>query len=332
MSKLKIAIDIGSAKTAIYQVGGGVILSEPSMVAVGTGAKGSVNFVGEEAKRMYGKSAKGTNVYLPVSEGEIAKVAPAKIMLSEFLKRIEAHRFGGVEALVTLPCGTENPAVEKFKDLLSSCGINGARFIESPVATAVGLGATVNDSNSCFLIDMGGGTVNIAAVSLGGVIAGVSANIGGSRIDNMLIEYIEDNYRLRIGAQTAERIKCEIGSLLPGDSTSTVVNGRDIDSGNPRAMQIRASDIIEPIRIYVGKVYEFASMVMAKLPPEVSAEMRGTGVYLAGGVSKLIGLEEFFYDEYSLSVRVHEDPELSTVIGAGKIMQNEKLFKRLTFK
>lgn len=334
MSKLRIAVDIGSSKTAVYQVGAGVILSEPSIVAIGDGGKKKVSFVGAEAKRMLGKSAMGTSVHLPISEGEISAEEPAKIMLKAFFDKIGLDRFGGAEVLVTVPCGTENPAIEKFRSVLSDAGLSAhaVKFIESPVATAVGLDAPVSESDTCFILDMGGGVANIAAVSLGGVIAGVSCDIGGQRIDRGIIDYIEDNYRLRVGAQTAERIKCEACSLLPGDTTPIVINGRDVDSGAPRSMQIRAMDVVEPVRVYVNKVWEIASMLLAKLPPEVAAEVRRKGIFLAGGVSGLIGLPEYFRNEFSVTVRTFEDPELSTVIGAGRIMQNEKLFKRLAFK
>ena len=333
MKGIKIAIDIGSSKTAIYQVGAGVILSEPSIVAVSSNGKKTVNTVGTDAKRMLGKSAKGTTVFSPIFEGEVEKQNVAKIMLQDFFRKIEVDKQQRkVEVLVTVPCGTQNVDVKKFYNLLSECGITNVKFMEAPIAAAVGLNAPVTESNPCFVIDMGGGITNIAAVSLDGVIAGVSANIGGDNIDNMLIDFIEETYRLRIGVQTAERIKCEIGSLLPGDTTSIVINGRDIDGGNPRSMQIQAKDIMELIKLYVNKIYEIASMVMAKLPPEVSAEVRNTGIYLAGGLSRIIGIEEYFYNEFSLAVKVNADPELACVIGAGRLMQNEKVVKRLSFK
>jgi len=332
MRSIKLAVDVGSGKTSMYQVGAGVILSEPSIVAVSGDGRRGTNAVGADAKRLLGKSAKNTTVFSPILEGEIEKPEAARVMLADFLKKIEIGKFkNNVEVLVTLPCGTENVEVKKFKELFASCGINKVRFIESPIAAAVGLGAPVTDSTPCFVIDMGAGVTDIAAVSLDGVIAGVSVNIGGENIDNMLIDFIEETYRLRIGMQTAERIKCEIASLLPGDTTSTVVNGRDIDSGNPRSMQLQAKDITELIKLYINKIYEISTMVLAKLPPEVSAEIRNTGIYLAGGLSRIIGLEEYFHNEFALSVKVNPDPDLAVVIGAGRIMQNEKTYRRLRF-
>ncbi|MBP5308451.1 MAG: rod shape-determining protein [Clostridia bacterium] len=332
MSSIRLAIDVGSSKTAIYQVGAGVILCEPSLVAVSGDGRNSVYAVGEAAKRMVGKAAKGTTVFSPVVDGEIEKENVAKIMLDEFFRKIELSRFGTrVEAAVTVPCGTESAAVKKFRNLFSACGVNNVKFLESPVATAVGAGAPITVSNPCFVIDMGGNVTNIAAVSLDGVIAGVSANIGGNLVDNMLIDYVEESRSLRIGLQTAERIKREIGSLLPGDTTSTVINGRDVAGGNPRSMQIKACDVTEPIKLYVNKIYEIVSMVMAKLPPEVSAEIRNTGIYLSGGLSDIIGIEEYFYNEFSLPVKVNENAPLLAVLGAGRIMQNEKVYKRLKF-
>ncbi|MBQ9480855.1 MAG: rod shape-determining protein [Clostridia bacterium] len=332
MSSIRLAVDIGSTKTAIYQVGAGVILCEPSLVAVSGEGRGSIYAVGEAAKRMVGKAAKGTTVFSPVLEGEINKDDIAKIMLEEFFRKIELSKFGArVEAFVTVPCGTENKAIKKFQSLFSSCGVNNVKFVESPIATAVGAGAPITESNPCFVIDMGGNVTNVAAVSLDGVIAGVSVNVGGNLVDNMLIDYIEEYRNLRIGQQTAERIKREIGSLLPGDTTSMVINGRDVSSGSPRSMQLKACDIAEPIKLYVNKIHEIASMVMSKLPPEVSAEIRNTGIYMAGGLSGIIGLEEYFYNEFSLPVIVNENAPLLSVLGAGRIMQNERVYKRLKF-
>ncbi|MBR2969255.1 MAG: rod shape-determining protein [Clostridia bacterium] len=330
---VRFAIDVGSSKTAIYQVGGGVVLSEPSIVAVSSNGKKTVNTVGTDAKKLLGKSAKGTTVFSPVFEGEIEKENAARLMLMDFCKKVEIGKFGTrAEVLVTVPCGTENPAIRRFSALFADCGVTDVRFVESPIAAALGLNAPVTEHNPCFVIDMGGGITNIAAVSLDGVIAGVSANIGGDNIDNMLIDFVEETYRLRIGSQTAERIKCEIASLLPDDTTSLVINGRDLDGGYPRSMQLQAKDITELIKLYVNKINEIASMVMAKLPPEVSAEVRRTGIYLAGGLSKIIGLEEYFHNEFSLNVRVNPDPELAAVIGAGRIMLSDKLYKKLSFK
>ncbi len=329
MSSLKLAIDIGTTKTSVFQVGAGVILCEPSLVSVSGGGKKTSYEIGLDAKRMLGKSAISTTVISPVSEGEIRDLSAAKIMLEKFLSKIEVNRFTRVEVCATVPCGTEKAAISRFKELFSACGINNVNFIESPIAAAVGAGAPISESAPCFIIDMGGGVTNIAAVSLDGVIAGVSANLGGNLIDGMIIDSIEDRKSLRIGSQTAEQIKCEIGSLLPGDTMPMVISGMDISSGAPRSVRITAADVYEPIRYFVNKIYEISSMLLAKLPPEVSAEIRNTGIYLGGGLSRIVGLEEYFYNEFSLAVNVTEDPEFVSVLGAGKIMQNDKVYKKL---
>ena len=331
MSSLRLAIDIGTTKTAIYQVGAGVILLEPSLVAVSENSRNVFNAVGTDAKRMLGKASKSTTVFSPIKEGEIDKGSVAKIMLEDFFRKIEVNKFSRVEVLATVPCGTESPEVKKFRNLFSSCGINNVKFIESPIAAAVGAGAPITESSTCFIIDMGGSITNIAAVSLDGVIAGVSVNIGGNMIDNALIDGIEDKKRLRIGQQTAERIKCEIGSLLPCDTMPLVINGMDTASGAPRTVRIDASDIYEPIKQYVNKIYDITSMLLSKLPPEVSADIRNTGIYLAGGLSQIVGLEDYFFNEFSLNVKVNDNPLLLSAIGAGRIMQNEKIYRKLRF-
>ena len=184
MSSIRLAVDIGSSKTAIYQVGGGVILSEPSIVAVSSVGRKSVVTVGKEAKKLLGKSANGTSVIFPVSEGEIARANYAENMLKEFFRRIELSSFTSSEVLAVIPCGLEGKKIQRFREVFSAAGANNVKFLENPIAVAVGMNAPVTESDPCFVIDMGGEITNIAAASLDGVIAGVSVNVGGVNIDN----------------------------------------------------------------------------------------------------------------------------------------------------
>ena len=311
-----IAIDLGSVNTVIYQLGSGVVLSEPSVVALSVNGKSSIRAVGSEAKKLIGKTAETTKIVFPIVEGEIADVKNATAMTENFLNKITLRKLSlRPKALVSVPCGIENDEIKKYAKVLSGAGVYNADFVESPILTALGLGIPVSESTPCFIIDVGGGTTNIAAVSLDGVIAGVNVNMGGRNVDAMIINRIADLFGLRIGMLTAEKIKTQIASLIEGDATRTVINGRDIESGKPRSVSVSASDVLLPVAAFFDKIFEIASMVMAKLPAEVSAEIRRSGVYFSGGVSRLPGLDGYFRENMAIRANVFEDPEMTAAIG-----------------
>ena len=325
-----IAIDMGSVNTVIYQLGSGVVLSEPSVVALSVNGKSSIRAVGSEAKKLIGKTAETTKIVFPIVEGEIADIKNATAMTENFLNKITLRKLSlRPKALVSVPCGIENDEIKKYAKVLSGAGVYNADFVESPILTALGLGIPVSESTPCFIIDVGGGTTNIAAVSLDGVIAGVNVNMGGRNVDAMIINRIADLFGLRIGMLTAEKIKTQIASLIEGDATSTVINGRDIESGKPRSVSVSASDVLLPVAAFFDKIFEIASMVMAKLPAEVSAEIRRSGVYFSGGVSRLPGLDGYFREHMAIRANVFEDPEMTAAIGGGILLGNEKLLKKL---
>lgn len=325
-----IAIDMGSVNTVIYQLGSGVVLSEPSVVALSVNGKSSIRAVGSEAKKLIGKTAETTKIVFPIVEGEIADIKNATAMTENFLNKITLRKLSlRPKALVSVPCGIENDEIKKYAKVLSGAGVYNADFVESPILTALGLGIPVSESTPCFIIDVGGGTTNIAAVSLDGVIAGVNVNMGGRNVDAMIINRIADLFGLRIGMLTAEKIKTQISSLIEGDATRTVINGRDIESGKPRSVSVSASDVLLPVAAFFDKIFEIASMVMAKLPAEVSAEIRRSGVYFSGGVSRLPGLDGYFREHMAIRANVFEDPEMTAAIGGGILLGNEKLLKKL---
>lgn len=325
-----IAIDMGSVNTVIYQLGSGVVLSEPSVVALSVNGKSSIRAVGSEAKKLIGKTAETTKIVFPIVEGEIADIKNATAMTENFLNKITLRKLSlRPKALVSVPCGIENDEIKKYAKVLSGAGVYNADFVESPILTALGLGIPVSESTPCFIIDVGGGTTNIAAVSLDGVIAGVNVNMGGRNVDAMIINRIADLFGLRIGMLTAEKIKTQIASLIEGDATRTVINGRDIESGKPRSVSVSASDVLLPVAAFFDKIFEIASMVMAKLPAEVSAEIRRSGVYFSGGVSRLPGLDGYFREHMAIRANVFEDPEMTAAIGGGILLGDEKLLKKL---
>lgn len=325
-----LSIDLGSSVTKMYQIGAGVVLAEPSVVAVNETGKKRVKAIGAEAKSLIGKTVDGTIVSSPVVEGQIYEEHTAVLMLENFLNKATLRRLGRRPSVVfAVPCGADNASIKKFEEVLNDCDVFNINFVESPVLAAIGAGVHLTESNPCFIIDIGGGTTNIAAVSLGGVISGISVNIGGKTLDNMIIDYIEKDFELKIGRLSAERLKIQVASLLADDNTTTIVNGRDLSSGKPRAINVSSSDLYPVIKQFFDKIFELAGMVMAKLPAEISADVRREGVYFTGGTSKLIGLEEYFRFIMGIKANVSEEPSFAVAVGGGMVAGNEKLLARL---
>lgn len=329
MSVINLAIDMGTSMTNIYQLGSGVVLSEPSVVAVSS-AEREVKAVGLDAKRLIGKTAENTSIIFPVSEGLISDENMAVVMLSYFLKKIQAKGFmKKIRAAVSVPCGLESVELYKFAAVLRACGIRDFDFIENPICCALGMNVPLTEFSPCFTIDMGGGCTNIAALSLDGIIAGMSVNMGGGNVDAQIIDYIAYKYNLKIGLLTAERVKMQIGSLLENDATSAVINGRDVETGRPRSVSLTAAELFPPLKVYYDKTIEMAWKVMKKLPAEVSAEIRHAGLYVTGGCSAVAGLDYYVKEKLEMEINLCEAPETSAVTGAGILLGNYKLLDKV---
>lgn len=329
----KIAIDFDGLFTNIFKLGSGMVLSEPTVAAVGLSDTDDVKAVGIEAKKLIGKTAEDTKIVFPVFEGEIVNEKVAEKLLKVFLTKIGvAGKFTGVEAVMSVACGTTAEMLCKFEKVAKNAGISKVWFIEAPLLSALGQRLPLSDSAPCFVIDMAGGTTNIAALSLDGVIAGISVNFGANKISIDIIDYVAEAYGLQIGLLTAERLKKEIGSLAQDDGLSTVINGRDIKTGKPRSVSIRAMDIIEPVKNYYDKIAELATSVLVKLPPEVSAEIRHAGVYVSGVSSSVYDLEKYYRKKLGMKVSVAENGLMSVALGGGITVANPNLIKKLALK
>ncbi len=333
MAANKLAIDLDSAYTNIYMLGCGLVLSEPTVAAVSQDEKNDVKAIGDEAWKLIGKTAKNTKMVFPVFEGEIINEKVTAGLLSLFMDKIGVkNKLVGTKALFSVPCGVTGEMLDKYKSVAKRCGISKAYFAETPLLSALGQRIPLNDSTPCFVIDMAGGTTNIAAVSLDGVIAGISVNFGGNKISIDIIDYIADKYGLQIGLLTAERLKKDIGSLAANDALATVVNGRDLKTGTPRAVSVKAKDILQPVSLYIDKIAELAITVLKKLPPEVSAEIRHSGIYVSGGASAIYGLDRYYEDKFGMKVNVAENGLMCVALGGGIAMGNNELLKKIILK
>ena len=323
------AIDVGSSNTKIYRIGAGVVLSEPSVVAVAAGERRQVKAVGLEAKKLIGKTAENTSIVCPVTEGGINNERIAVEMLSFFLKKVQQGGEKVRSALVTVPCGMGEVDRYKLSAVLKGAGVTHFTFVQNPVCAALGMNVPLSGFAPCFVVDMGGGVTNVAALSLDGIIAGLSLSLGGSNIDAQLIDYVAYEHGLKIGLLTAERMKQQIGSLYPGDKTAAVVNGRDISTGRPRSISLTSEDVFQPMKLYFDRVAEVINLVLKKLPAEVSAEVRHSGVMIAGGTAKVPGMGEYLAGLLDMDVTVADHPELAAVIGAGAISGDKELYKQI---
>ncbi len=318
-----IALDLGSSNTYIYQSGMGIVLEEPSVVALGE--KGKVKALGNEAKKLYGLAVENTNVFCPVFEGVVENEVACQKMLNGFFKKIG---YKGQPIVASVPCGIENEKLGLYSRVLNFLGARDVSFVESPMLTALGMGI-LTDSAPRFVINIGGGTANISAVSSGGIIAGVNINFGGQNIDSMLVNRVEERFNLKIGMLTAEKLKNQLASMFEGDTLSHVVNGRDLLTGRPRPVSVDASSIFPTLEAFFDIIVNVAVKLMAKLPPEVLAEINRSGVYVSGGVAKIAGLGEYLSNRLQIRTIIDANPEYSNVLGAGQLIGNRELLKKL---
>lgn len=324
----KIAIDLGSSTTKISRAdaSGGVQLDEPSCVAVD--AQGEVKAVGKEAKNLIGKTAEYTKIIYPIYEGEIVDVRLATEMLGVFFERIGIKKSSlrKVQAVFSVPCGVGRETRAGYTALAEECGIRKAFLVEQPYLSAVSASAVLSQSDPVFCMDIGGGVTNVAVVSADGIIAGLSMNIGGMNIDYEIQRKVERACGLQIGAPTAERLKKEVGSLLPTARGTMVAEGRAVQTSRPAAVSVQASDITDCIRGYIDKILQYTGEVLRRLPAEVAATVNRNGVYLSGGLMRLSGLPQYIAGKLEMRYHLHENPQYATIEGAGAVASNKELF------
>ncbi len=320
---IKLAIDLGSSVTKIYKIGSGIVLAEASCVAVASGSN-TVKAIGEEAKHLIGKTAEFTTIVFPVFESDIVHEEMAATMLRYFLKKINVRKSQArrAEAIFSVPCGVEDALLDKYYRLANACGLGSVHFVEVPFLSAFGQNLTLSESSPAFVVDIGGGSTNIAAFSLDGIIAGIGLNIGGGNIDSHIIDEVADSFNLKIGLLTSEKLKQTVASLYEADNESMVVNGRDISSGRPRSVAVTSNDIFPCIKVFADKIVEYTGMVLAKLPAEVSASIWHSGIYLSGGGAKLMGLDDYLARALQMDVNVAEEPQMAVVLGGGRTIGN----------
>ncbi len=333
MATYNIAIDFDSSKTNIYMLGQGLVLSEPTVATVSTNGKMTVKAVGYDANKLIGKTVDNIKIVFPVFEGEIANKEVAVGLLTEFLRKIDIKsKLASVHAVMSVPCGITPEMLIKYEEVAKAVGISKVYFIESPILCAFGQQIPLTESCPCFMIDMAGGTTSIAVLTLDGIISGLSVNFGTYKICTNIIDYIAEMYGIQIGLQTAERIKKEICSVNEDDALSMTISGRNVESGVPKTMTIRAMDIVKPVKNFYDSIIDIAMSVIVKLPPEVSSEIRHVGICLAGDGAMTYGLDKYFADRFGMHVKVADHADMVCALGGGFALGNRSLLNRLCIK
>jgi rod shape-determining protein MreB len=323
-----LAIDLGTANTLIYVKGKGIVLSEPSVVAIKKGTN-QVLKVGREAKEMLGRTPGGIVAIRPLKDGVIADFDVTEQMIRAFI--LKSHNRKALvrpRVIVGVPSGITQVEKRAIRDSADQAGAREVYLIEEPMAAAIGAGLPVQEPTGSMIVDIGGGTTEVAVISLSGIVYSQSVRIAGDEMDEAITQYLKRKYNLLIGERTAENIKIQIGSAYPFDEPRKMdIKGRDLVEGIPKTLAISDSDIREALHDPVFSIVDAVKTALERTPPELSADIAENGIVLAGGGALLHGLDTLISLETHLKVRVADDPLSCVVLGTGKVLDELDLLK-----
>ncbi|MBL7157612.1 MAG: rod shape-determining protein [Candidatus Omnitrophica bacterium] len=325
-----MGIDLGTANTLVYVKNQGIVLCEPSVVAVQAGSS-NVLAVGEEAKRMLGRTP-GTIVAIrPMRNGVIADFEITEAMLRYFIKKVHnSRRLVRPRMVIAIPSGITEVEKRAVRDSALHAGAREVFMVEEPIAAAIGVGLPIQEPSGSMIIDIGGGTTEMAVISLAGIVFSKSIRIAGDEMDEAIINYLKKTYNLMIGERTAEEIKVRIGSAYPLDEELTMeVRGRDLVAGLPKMITVSSEEVRESLAEPIAQIVEAIRITLERTPPELSADLMEKGLILAGGGSLLRGLDKLIAEETGLPVHIAEDPLTAVALGTGRVLSEIKYLKRL---
>ncbi|MDB4861191.1 rod shape-determining protein [Alphaproteobacteria bacterium] len=323
-----MAIDLGTANTLVYVKGEGVVLNEPSVVAtVENQGRTQVLAVGNEAKQMLGRTPGKIQAIRPMKDGVIADFEVAEQMIKSFIKKVHSGRtLSNPQIVICVPTGATNVERRAIRESADAAGARRVFLIEEPVAAAIGAGLPVAEPTGSMIVDIGGGTTEVAVLSLGGVVHATSVKAAGDKFDEAIIEYMRSSHKLAIGETTAERMKKEIGSASTpedGDGKSMNVKGRDLITGLPKELSISQRQIAEALAEPVAQIIDTIKRALEQTPAELSADIVERGIMMTGGGSLLGNLDKVLRRATSLPVSIAEDPLLCVVMGTGKALEEK---------
>ncbi|QGP92430.1 Rod shape-determining protein MreB [Neomoorella glycerini] len=332
-----LGIDLGTANTLVHVRNKGIVLREPSVVAIQRGT-GHVLAVGEEAKRMIGRTPGNIVAIRPLKDGVIADFDVTQSMLRYFIEKSISKGFlVRPRVVVGVPSGVTAVEARAVREAAFQAGAKEAYLIEEPMAAAIGAGLPVYEPTGNMIVDIGGGTTEVAVISLGGIVTSRSIRIGGDEMDEAIAQYIKRTYNLMIGERTAEEIKIELGAAFFGDTEEDrarkertyAVRGRDLVTGLPKTIEIAATEVQEALAEPVTAILEAIKVCLERTPPELAADLMDRGIVLAGGGSLLWGLDRLVSQETGMPVNMAEDPLTAVAVGTGKVLENIEVLKRV---
>jgi len=329
-----MAIDLGTANTLVYVKGEGIILNEPSVVAVANeDGKSKVLTVGSDAKEMLGRSPGNIEVIRPLQDGVIADFEVAEEMLKYFIQKVHNRKtFTSPTVIVCVPCGSTAVERRAIQESAERAGARQAYLIEEPMAAAIGAGLPVTEPSGSMVVDIGGGTTEVGVLSLGGIVYASSVRVGGDKMDDAIIGYLRRHHNLLIGAQSAERLKNQIGTAFPpedGDGEKMEVKGRDLVNGIPKELILSQRAVCEALAEPVGSIVEAVKVALENTAPELAADIVDRGIVLTGGGSLLNGIDIVLRKATGLPVTVAEEALLCVVLGTGRVLDEQKKLNRV---
>ena len=323
-----LSIDLGTANTLIYVRGQDIALDEPSVVAIrqerGPGGPKSIAAVGSEAKAMLGRTPGNITAIRPLKDGVIADFYVTEKMLQYFIHKVHESKLikPSPRVLICVPCGSTQVERRAIKDSAAGAGAREVYLIEEPMSAAIGAGLPVHEAKGSMVIDIGGGTSEVAVISLNGIVYSASVRVGGDRFDEAIINYVRRNYGTQIGEATAERIKHEIGSAYPGNEVLEIeVKGRNLSEGIPRAFTLNSNEILEALQEPLSVIVSAVRTALEQTPPELGADVAERGIVLTGGGALLRDLDRLIAEETGLPVVTAEDPLTCVARGGGRVLE-----------
>ena len=323
-----VSIDLGTENTLIYVRGKGIVLNEPSVVAIrqerGPGGPKSIAAVGMEAKRMLGRTPGNIVAIRPMKDGVIADFTVTEKMLQHFIRKVHETRFfrPSPRVLICVPCGSTQVERRAIRESAAGAGAREVFLIEEPMAAAIGAGLPISEASGSMVLDIGGGTTEVAIISLSGIVYAASVRIGGDRFDEAIVNYVRRNYGSLIGESTAERIKQEIGSAYPGNEVREMeVRGRNLAEGVPRSFTLNSNEILEALQEPLSGIVSAVKTALEQTPPELAADIAERGMVLTGGGALLRDLDRLLMEETGLPVVIAEDPLTCVARGGGRALE-----------
>ena len=331
-----LAIDLGTANTLIYVKGEGIVCNEPSVVAVQKDARGGrrVLAVGAEAKKMLGRTPGNIVAIRPLKDGVIADFEITEAMLRYFIRKIHNRRtLVRPRIIISVPFGITEVEKRAVRESTESAGAREVYLIEEPMAASIGAGLPIHEPAGNMTVDIGGGTTEVAVISLSGIVFSTSVRVGGDKMDEAVIQYIKRKYNLLVGERTAELIKITIGSAFPGQEIQTMeIKGRDLIAGIPKTVEISDEEIRGSLLEPINQIVKTVRIALERTPPELASDIVDKGIVLAGGGSLLRNLDVLLREETGLPITLADDPLTTVVVGAGKVLDELSLLKDVTIR